>query len=80
VLVPLLTSKFDSICYLLRRRLGIGGLRGGPKRRCGVGGLRSYAVVSAVRSNLPSLFRPRNFRSEAAGHIDNRWVAIIRYG
>jgi hypothetical protein len=29
---------------------------------------------------LPSLFRPRSFRSEAAAYVDNRQEAIIRHG
>jgi hypothetical protein len=56
--IPILTSKFGSIGYTLRRRRGIGGLRGGPIRRRGVGG----------EIALPSLFRPRTFRSEAAAY------------
>jgi hypothetical protein len=52
------------------RRRGIGGLRGGPRRRRGVGG----------EIPLPSLFRPRTFRSEAAAHVDNRRIVVVRYG
>jgi hypothetical protein len=68
--IPILTSKFYSTCYHLRRRRGIGGLRGGPRRRRGVGG----------EIPLPSLFRPRTFRSEAAAHVDNRRIVVVRYG
>jgi hypothetical protein len=68
--IPILTSKFGSIGYPLRRRRGIGGLRGGPRRRRGVGG----------EIPLPSHFRPRTFRSEATAYINNRWEVVIRYG
>jgi hypothetical protein len=67
---PILASRFGSIGYPLRRRRGIGGLRGGPRRRRGVGG----------EIPLPSLFRPRTFRSEAAAYIDSRREVVIRYG
>jgi hypothetical protein len=52
---PILTCKFDSIGYPLRRRRGIGGLRGGRRRRCGVGGLRSHARGVGGGIPLPSL-------------------------
>jgi hypothetical protein len=46
----------------------------------GVGGLQSHAVVSVVRSPLPSRFRPHHFRSEATAYVDNRREVVILYG
>jgi hypothetical protein len=76
--ISILISKFDSIGYPLRRRRGIGGLRGGPRRRCGVGGLRSHAVVSVVRYLCLTRLQSRTFRSEAGAYIDNRREVVIR--
>jgi hypothetical protein len=68
--IPILAIKFGSIGYPLRRRCGIGGLRGGPRGHRGVGG------------EIPpsSFFGPHTFGSEAAANIDNRREVVIRYG
>jgi hypothetical protein len=78
--IPILTSKFGSIGYTLRRRRGIVGLRGGPKRApwCPWSSISRRGVGGEIP--LPSFFRPRTFRSEAAAYINNRWEVVIRYG
>jgi hypothetical protein len=68
--IPILAIKFGSIGYPLRRRCGIGGLRGGPRGHRGVGG----------EIPLSSFFGPHTFRSEAAANIENRREVVIRYG
>jgi hypothetical protein len=72
--IPILTCKFGSIGYPLRRRRGVGGLRGGPRRRRGIGGLRSRAVVSVVRSLCPpssglALFGARPLLTKTIGRM-----------